>query len=65
MDSKKSAKSYETDYSYVLIGAQVRHRIVDGSFELSRDGDFKVNEALDLKPAQAFGSLGELLDRTL
>lgn len=50
---------------YVLTGAQVRHRIADGSFELSCDGDFKVNETLDLKPTQAFGSLGELLDRTL
>jgi hypothetical protein len=50
---------------YVLTGSQVRHRIDDGSFELSGDGDFKVNEDLDLKPAQRFESLDELLDRIL
>jgi len=50
---------------YVLTSAQVLHRIADGSFELSRDGDFKVNEALDLKPAQAFRSLDVLLDQIL
>src|SRR5437870_4049062 len=41
---------------YVLTGTQVRHRIADGSFEPSNDGDFKVNEGLDLKPAQRFQS---------
>jgi hypothetical protein len=50
---------------YVLAGAQVAERIADGSFELSGDGDFKVNEGLDLKPAEAFGSLEELFDRSL
>ena len=50
---------------YVLTSAQVRHHIADGSFELSGDGDFKVNETLDLNSAQAFGSVDELLDRTL
>lgn len=50
---------------YVLTGRQVRQRIADGSFELSSDGDFKVNEELDLNPAQRFQSLGGLLDRVL
>lgn len=50
---------------YILTGAQVRYHIADGSFELSGDGDFKVNETLDLKSAQAFRSLGELLDGIL
>jgi hypothetical protein len=50
---------------YVLTGGQVRHRIDDGTFKLSNDGDFKVNEGPDLKPAQRFQSLDELLDRIL
>lgn len=50
---------------YVLPGAQVAKRIADGSFELSRDGDFKVNEGVDLQPAEAFDSLEDLLDRAL
>ena len=50
---------------YVLTSTEVRHRIADGSFELSGDGDFKVNEDLDLKPAQRFQSLDELLERIL
>jgi hypothetical protein len=50
---------------YVLTSAQVHHCIADGSFELSRDGDFKVNEVLDLKPAQAFRALDALLDQIL
>ena len=50
---------------YVLTSAQVAKRIADGSFELSGDGDFKVNEGLDLQPAEAFGSIEELLGRIL
>lgn len=50
---------------YVLTGTEVQHRIADGSFELSTDGDFKVHEDLDLKPAQKFQSLDELLVRIL
>jgi hypothetical protein len=50
---------------YVLAGPQVAKRIADGSFELSGDGDFKVNEGLDLQTGEAFCSLEELLDRAL
>lgn len=50
---------------YTLTAAEVRRLIADGSFELSRDGDYKVNEHLDLEPAQGFQSLAELLDRVL
>lgn len=50
---------------YLLTAAEVRRLITDGSFELSGDGDYKVNEHLDLKPAQVFQSLAELLDRVV
>ena len=49
---------------YVLTGTQVRHRINDGLFKLSGDGDHKVNEP-DLRPAQTFARLEDLLDRVL
>ena len=50
---------------YVLTASQVVKHIADGLFELSRDGDYKVNETLDLKSAEAFGSLEDLLSRIL
>lgn len=50
---------------YVLTATEVQDRIADGSFELSGDGDYKVNEDLDLKPDQRFHSLDELLDRII
>ena len=50
---------------YVLTCAQVAKRITNGSFELSGDGDFKVNEGLDLQPTEAFLSLDELLSRIM
>jgi hypothetical protein len=50
---------------YVLSSAEVRDRIDDGSFELSGDGDFKVNEDVDLKPHQRFHGLEDLLHRIL
>jgi len=50
---------------YLLTGTQVLRRLTDGAFELSRDGDFKVNEASDLKPAQGFASIRDLVDRIL
>lgn len=50
---------------YVLTSTQVAKHIADGSFELSRDGDFKVNESPDLQSAEAFGSIEELLGRIL
>ncbi|MCC7079958.1 MAG: hypothetical protein IT530_04740 [Burkholderiales bacterium] len=48
---------------YVLTAADVRRSISDTSFELSRDGDYKVNEQPDLRPAQAFQSVAELFER--
>jgi len=45
---------------YVLSAAQVESRIVDGTFELSGDGDHKVNKG-DLAVSQHFGDLNTLL----
>lgn len=50
---------------YVLTMGEVRHGIHDRSFELSTDGDFKVNEDSDLEPIQRFQSLGDLLHHIL
>jgi len=50
---------------YLLTSTQVAKLIVDGSFELSGDGDFKVNENLDLHPADSFSSLEEVINRIL
>jgi len=50
---------------YVLARSEVRGHIADGSFELSGDGDYKVNEHVDLKSQQRFRSLSELLGHLL
>jgi len=50
---------------YVLTGTQVLNRISNGSFELSGDGDYKVNEDKDLAPAQFFDRVSQLIDRVL
>jgi hypothetical protein len=47
---------------YILSGGQVDLRVQDGRFELSRDGDHKVNES-DLAEAQIFTSVQGALDR--
>lgn len=48
---------------YIFPSAEAREHIDDGSFELSRDGDFKVHEDVDLKPYQRFHSLEDLFHR--
>lgn len=50
---------------YVLARSEVRAHITDGSFELSGDGDYKVNENVDLAPQQRFRSLADLLGHLL
>ena len=50
---------------YVLARSEVRAHITDGSFELSGDGDYKVNENVDLAPEQRFRSLTDLLGHLL
>jgi hypothetical protein len=54
-----------SDSGYLLSGGQVLRRIDRGLFELSHDGDYKINESPDLAGAQHFGSLDELAHRTL
>ncbi len=54
-----------SDSGYILSGGQVLRRIDQGAFELSRDGDYKINEDPDLAAAQTFTCLQDLLDRTL
>ena len=48
---------------YLLSESQVEHRIDDGRFELSRDGDHKVNEDRDLSAEQRFSNIQEFVDR--
>lgn len=54
-----------SEAGYVLSGGQVNARIQEGTFELSFDGDHKVNEGSDLVEAQAFRSLDDLIARVL
>lgn len=54
-----------TEAGYLLSGGQVNLRIRDGTFELSADGDHKVNEGADLVDAQAFRTLDDLIARVL
>ena len=50
---------------YVLPPDQVEAAINDGTFELSADGDYKVNEGADLSSKQRFANLEQLLSHTL
>lgn len=50
---------------YALSGGQVDAQIHRGAFELSADGDYKVNEQADLSAAQRFPSIASLLHRIL
>jgi len=50
------------DAGYVLTAREVCDRIKNGLFELSRDGDYKVNQTTDLKAAEWFENIPQLLD---
>jgi len=50
---------------YVLSSNEVKSRVQDGTFELSKDGDHKVNERTDLNPNMAFRGIKDLLARVL
>jgi hypothetical protein len=50
---------------YLLTGGEVQRNIKDGTFELSKDGDYKVNERSDLYPTMAFRSTKDFLTRIL
>lgn len=47
---------------YLLTSDEVRRHVDDGSFKLSADGDFRINEG-HLNIEQRFQSLQDLLDR--
>ncbi len=48
---------------YILTQNEVADCIANGSFELGSDGDYKVNEAVDLRRQQSFRSVAELWSR--
>jgi hypothetical protein len=50
---------------YVLTSNEVINRVKDGTFELSKDGDHKINERTDLNPNMAFRGIKDLLARVL
>jgi hypothetical protein len=50
---------------YLLSSNDVINRVKDGTFELSKDGDHKVNERTDLNPNMAFRGIKDLLGRVL
>jgi len=53
------------DSGYVLSSKLVNAKIQDGTFELSKDGDHKVNEISDLNSDMAFRGIKNLLERIL
>lgn len=50
---------------YLISGGQVEIRINNGKFELSVDGDYKVNERQDLEKGRKFKNIQELVDRII
>ena len=53
------------DSGYVLSSKEVNTKIQDGTFELSNDGDHKVNEIQDLNSDMAYRGIKNLLERIL
>ncbi len=51
------------DSGYVLSSDEVDSSIQDGTFELSNDGDHKINEGTDLNADMAFRGIKNLLTR--
>ena len=50
------------DSGYFLSSKEVNAKIQDGTFELSKDGDHKVNEISDLNSNMAFREIKNLLE---
>lgn len=50
------------DSGYVLNSSEVNERIFDKTFELSRDGDYKVNENTDLQTNMTFFGIAGFLN---
>lgn len=53
------------DSGYVLSSKEVNTKIQNGTFELSKDGDHKVNETSDLNSDMAFRGIKNLLELIL
>lgn len=53
------------DSGYSISSNDVKRMIQNGTFELSRDGDYKVNEKTDLSSNMAFRGVQDLLNRVL
>jgi hypothetical protein len=53
------------DTGYIITSNDVKERIQNGTFELSRDGDYKINERTDLSSNMSFCGIQELLHRVL
>jgi hypothetical protein len=51
----------KNDAGYVLSSKEIDCKIQDGSFELSDDGDYKVNERMDLNSSMVFRGIKNLL----
>ena len=53
------------DTGYVLSSNEVKCRVQNGTFELSKDGDHKVNERTDLNSNMVFRGIKDLLTLVL
>ena len=53
------------DSGFLLSSKEVNTRIQDSTFELSKDGDYKVNEISDLNSNMSFRGIKNLLDCVL
>lgn len=56
-------KSY--DCGYILYSNDVNTKIQEGVFELSKDGDHKINERSDLNSEMAFQGINNLMEKIL
>lgn len=54
-----------SDSGYILSRDEVNRQLQNGTFELSQDGDHKVNERKDLAQLQAFRGIKNLLTQVL
>jgi len=51
------------DLGYIFSDIDVNKRICDGTFELSRDGDYKINEASDCDSSKLFHGMDDLISK--
>ncbi len=55
----------KSDTGYVFSSDEVNSRVAAGIFELSADGDHKINENTDCNQGHFFHDLSELIDRII